>query len=79
MRDFLATVLSLAIIFATVWGSIAAFIWCVNRLADMGIPVGILYFSAGIVFAFSYKKIGRLFADYCDSVWEKICEWIVWR
>ncbi len=79
MRDFLATVLSLAVIFATVWGSIAVFIWCVNQLAAMGIPPGILYFSAGIVFAFSYKKIGRWFMNYCDSVWEKICEWIVWR
>ncbi len=79
MRDFIATVLSLAIIFATVWGAIAGFVWCVNQLSAVGVPAGILYFSAGIAFAFSYKNIGKWFANYCDAVWEKIAEWIVWR
>ena len=79
MKDFLATILALLIIMGTVWGSIFLFISGVNFLSSMGIPQGLLYFSAGIVFAFTYKKIGRWFANYCDTVWETLCNWIVWR
>jgi len=79
MREFLATMLSLAIIFGTVWGIILLFILAVDALSSVGIPAGLLYFSAGIAFATSYKRIGGWFMDYCDTVWSKIHEWVVWR
>jgi len=79
MRDLLATFLALAVIFTTVWGIITLFILGVEALADVGVPPGVLYFSAGAVTARLYKEIGRWFANYCDIVWEKLCDWIVWR
>ena len=78
MRDFFATVLALAIIVATVWGALALLVLGVNAVSSLGVPRGLLYFSAGICFAASYKGIGRWFADYCDAVWSKISGWVVW-
>jgi hypothetical protein len=79
MRDFLATALALAIIIATVWGALALLIVGVNAASTLGVPRGLLYFSAGICFAASYKSVGRWFADYCGAVWSKISSWVVWR
>ena len=79
MRDFLATVIALAIIIATVWGALALLVLGVNAASGLGIPRGLLYFSAGICFAVSYKSVGRWFADYCDTVWSKISSWVIWR
>ena len=79
MRDFLATIIALIIIFATIWGLVAALVMSVNFLSSIGIPSGMLYFSGGIAFSCIYKKMGRWFANYCDVVWQKIQEWVVWR
>ncbi len=79
MRDFLATALSLAIILGTVWGIIITFIFSIDLISSIGIPQGILYFVSGITFAATYKRIGRAFSDYCDAVWGKIHNWVVWR
>jgi len=78
MRDGFATMLALAIIFGTVWGIIALFVMVVNFLTTAGIPSGLLYFSAGIIFASMYKRVGEWFIDYCNIVWEKLYKWMVW-
>tara|TARA_Y100001970_G_C14253747_1_gene873623 strand:- start:4982 stop:5221 length:240 start_codon:yes stop_codon:yes gene_type:complete len=79
MKEFLSTMLSLAIIFGTVWGIILLFILSVDALSSVGIPTGLLYFGSGIAFATSYKRIGGWFMNYCDAVWSKIHDWVVWR
>jgi|TARA_B110000196_G_C21060848_1_gene622322 hypothetical protein len=79
MKDFFATMLALAIIFGTVWGIIVLFAMSVNFLVSIGIPSGMLYFSTGIIFAGMYKRIGKWFGNYCNTVWEKLYQWIVWR
>ena len=79
MRDFLATIISLFVIFATVWGGIVILVLGVDALTSIGMPPGVLYFTAGAIFARLYKQIGTWFANYCDAVWEKLCNWIVWR
>ena len=79
MRDFLATILAIVTIFGTVWGVVALFVMAINFLVSAGIPSGALYFSAGIIFAGMYKRAGKWFTDYCNTVWEKLYEWIAWR
>ncbi len=78
MREFFATVLSLAIIVCTVWGIFGLLVFGVDLLSSIGIPRGLLYFVAGICFAASYTRIGRWFANFCDGVWERMQRWIVW-
>ncbi|HIE83826.1 MAG TPA: hypothetical protein EYQ00_08290 [Dehalococcoidia bacterium] len=79
MRDFFATMLALVIIVGTVWGVLALLSAAVNAVSFLGVPKGLLYFSAGLCFAVSYRNIGRWFADYCDTVWSKISAWIMFR
>jgi len=79
MREFFATILALAIIVGTVWAAFALLAWGVSIVSSFGIPPGVLYFLAGICFATTYKKTGRWFANYCDTVWEKISSFLVWK
>jgi hypothetical protein len=79
VRDFFATILALVIIVCTIWGVIALLAAGVSVVSSLGIPQGLLYFCAGICFAVSYKNIGHWFADYCDTVWNKVSSWIVQR
>jgi len=79
MRDFLATMLSLAIIFGTIWGVVLLFIFSIDFIASVGIPRELLYFTGGVAFAATYKKVGGWFMNYCNIVWEKLHDWIVWR
>ena len=72
MRDFFATMLALVIIVCTVWGILALLGVAVNAVSFLGVPKELLYFSAGLCFAASYRNIGRWFANYCDMIWNKI-------
>ena len=79
MRDVLATGLCLAIIGVTVWGAIALCALGVEKISALGIPPALLYFSAGIVTAIYYKKMGKAFIDFSSGVFERIYRWLVWK
>ena len=78
MRDFLATAISLGIILGSIWGSIIALTLVVDKLSEYA-PSGLLYFSAGVVFASYHKKAGPAFMEFCNVVWEKVHSLVAWR
>jgi hypothetical protein len=79
MREFFATILALVIIVGTVWGVFTLLALGVLKVSSLGVHPGLLYFLAGVCFAATYKKTGRWFANYCDTVWEKISSFMVWK
>lgn len=78
MRDFLATIISLGILLATVWGIVILAAVIVDK-ASIFVPSGLLYFSAGVLFASCYKRAGEGFMSYCNVVWERVHDLVVWR
>jgi uncharacterized membrane protein YedE/YeeE len=79
MREFFATILALIVIIGTLWIIFAILGLGVSVVSSWGVSPGLLYFLAGCAFGMGYRHVGIWLANYCDSVWEKISDWLVCR
>ena len=78
MREFFATIFALVVIIGTLWAIFAILGLAVSFVSSWGLSPGLLYFLAGCAFGMGYRNIGKWFANYCDLVWSKISDWLMW-
>jgi phage-related protein len=72
MRDFLRTLLAFLIIVSI----LTMISFGINLLgvfiAELGIPSTVVFFLMGMAAGGYAQRIGRLFADFIEAVWERL-------
>ena len=72
MREFLATLLALAIILGTMWAIFALLSLLGSFSESLGISKAWVYFLAGVTTGIYRRKICKSLSVYCESVWTAI-------
>lgn len=72
MRDFLRTLLAFLIVVSTLVVAYFGVDLLGTLITGFGIPSSVVFFLMGMAAGGYAQKIGRLFVDFIEAVWERL-------
>lgn len=72
MRDFLRTLLAFLIVVSALVVAYFGVDLLGTLITGLGMPPSAVFFLMGVVAGGYAQKIGRLFADFIEAVWERL-------